>query len=259
MMNQGQAMKKPRMRLFVSQPLAEGAVCELPQAQAHYAAQVMRGQVGEAVLLFNGQDGEWLAEIAQVSKKSVSLAVLCRLREQKAGPDVWLAFAPIKNKVDFVVEKAVELGVARLCAVYTRHTVVKSLNLEKVAAYAVEAAEQCERLDVPTLEQFSDLAALLAAWPKDRVLLHADEGGEGQDLKSLLPGLSAGGKYGVLIGPEGGFSREERTLLTIHDGVKAFGLGPRILKADTAIVASLACVQAWLGDWQEKPHFEAAE
>lgn len=257
MMKQEQVTKKPRMRLFVPQGFSAAAELELDYEQAHYVAQVMRGQVGENVSVFNGSDGEWLAEIAHISKKAVTLSLVARMREQKESPDVWLAFAPIKNKVDFVVEKAVELGVSALLPVFTRHAVVKSLNHEKLATYAVQAAEQCERMDVPRIEEFKDMGALLKAWPRDRVLLFADESGQGRDLKTLLPSLSVGGKYGVLIGPEGGFAREEREILRAQPMVQAFGLGPRVLRADTAMVAALACVQAWLGDWQEQPHFEA--
>lgn len=259
MTNQAILTKKPRLRLFVPQGLMAQALLELDGAQSHYVAHVMRGQVGERVLVFNGADGEWLAEIAAVSKKSVGLTVLQRVREQKACPDVWLAFAPIKNKVDFVVEKAVELGVSALLPVFTRHAIVRSLNHEKLQAYVIEAAEQCERMDVPRIQEFKDMAALLAAWPEDRILFYADETGGGTDLKTLLPCLSVGGKYGVLIGPEGGFAAEERALLRAQPQVRAFGLGPRVLRADTAMVAALACVQAWLGDWQEQPHFEAGE
>ncbi len=259
MMNQAQPNKKPRLRLFVPQGYAARGLLELDAGQAHYVAHVMRAQVGEMVSVFNGMDGEWVAEISHISKKAVSLELVARAREQKSSPDVWLAFAPIKNKVDFVVEKAVELGVSKLLPVFTRHVVVKALNDEKVAAYAVEAAEQCERMDVPEIEAFKDIPALLAAWPAGRALLYADETGGGADLKTLLPSLSVGGKYGVLIGPEGGFAREEREMLRAYPGVKAFGLGPRVLRADTAVVASLACVQAWIGDWQEQPHYVAME
>ena len=241
------------------QAFAPDTACELDSGQAHYVVHVMRGHVGEKVALFNGSDGEWLAEISGISKKSVALTLISQVRAQKSSPDLWLAFAPIKNKVDFVVEKAVELGVSKLLPVFTRHAVVKSLNYEKLTSYVIEAADQCERMDVPEIEEFKDIAALLKAWPADRVLLYADETGGGADLKSLLPSLSVGGKYCVLIGPEGGFAREERDLLRGHAGVKAYGLGPRVLRADTAMVASLACVQAWLGDWQEQPYFEAAD
>ncbi len=257
MTNQAQPMKKPRLRLYVPQGFAANSACILNGAQAHYVGNVMRGQVGESVALFNGRDGEWLAHIEDISKKSVSLTVQIMVKSQKASPDMWLAFAPLKNKVDFVVEKAVELGVSALLPVYTRHAVVRSLNREKMDAYVIEAAEQCERMDVPRIEEFRDVNALLASWPSDRTLLFADESGEGQDLKTLLPSLSMGGKYAVIIGPEGGFSQEERMMLRAHPGVKAFGLGPRVLRADTAMVAALSCMQAWLGDWQEQPQFKA--
>lgn len=262
MMTQDPLMKKPRarprLRLFVPEAFTAGQSLELSAAQSHYVAQVMRARTGEAVALFNGQDGEWLAEIRQMTKKTVVLAPVERLREQKPGPDLWLAFAPVKNKVDVIVEKAVELGVSALLPVFTRHAVVTSLNHAKLAAYAVEAAEQCERLDVPRIQEFRDIPALLADWPTDRLLLHADESGGGADLRTLLPTLPAGGKLAVLIGPEGGFAQEERDRLRRHPAVRLCGLGPRVLRSDTAVVAALACVQAWLGDWQEQPRFETA-
>ena len=175
-----------------------------------------------------------------------------RLAPQKTRPDIWLAFAPIKNKTDLVVEKAVELGVTALQIVYTRHAVVKSINREKLTAHAIEAAEQCGRHDVPRFEEYSELSSLLGQWPEDRTLLYGDESGGGEPLKTLLPSLK-NGKYAILIGPEGGFSADEHHMLKLAKNVNPFGMGPRILRADTAAVAALACVQAWLGDWNEQP------
>ena len=240
-------------RLYVPEPYAPGQSLALSEGQSHYLAHVMRGREGDSVAVFNGQDGEWRATITHVAKKSVTIQLQECTAAHKASPDLWLAFAPIKNKTDLVVEKAVELGVSALQVVYTRHAVVKSINRDKLLAHAIEAAEQCERHDVPTLEEHKDLSYLLAVWPKDRTLLFADESGSGADLKTLLPALPRG-KYGLLIGPEGGFSADERQLLGLMPHVKAFSLGPRILRADTAAVAALACVQAWLGDWEERPH-----
>ncbi len=247
---------KPKVRLFVPEPYEAGKLIRLDEKQSHYLAHVMRLRAGDAVAIFNGRDGEWLADIAVVEKKHVTLEAKARLKEQAASPDLWLCFAPIKNKTELVVEKAVELGVSQIIAVFTHHTVVRSVNLEKLQAHATEAAEQCERLDVPSIETAKDLAHMLGAWPKDRTLLFADESGGGAPLKTLLPSL-APGKYAVLVGPEGGFSAEERHMLKVLPMVKGFSLGPRILRADTAAVAALACVQAWRGDWEQQPAFKA--
>ncbi len=251
-MNQAQQKIWPKIRLYVNEPFAAQQHITLASGQSHYLANVMRCREGDSIAIFNGQDGEWLASIAAVQKKSVTLAPVKKIREQKNSPDLWLAFAPIKNKTELVVEKAVELGVSALLPVFTRHAVVRSVNREKLFAHAVEAAEQCGRLDVPAIHEHKDVAALLAAWPKGRILLYGDESGGGAVLKTLLPALPRG-KYGILIGPEGGFSEDEHTMLKAAAFVKPFGMGPRILRADTAAVAALASVQAWLGDWEEKP------
>jgi len=249
---------KPKIRLYVPLSFAQQHVLALDQAQSHYLAHVMRVREGDAIAVFNGQDGEWLAKVSAIAKKSVTLSLEECIAPQKNSPDVWLAFAPIKNKTDIVVEKAVELGVSALLCVYTRHAVVKSINREKLAIHAAEAAEQCGRHDVPRFEEYSELASLLARWPEDRTLLFADESGGGENFKSLLGKLKPG-KYAVLIGPEGGFSADEHHMLKLCKRVMSFGLGPRILRADTAGVAALACVQAWLGDWEKQPRFEAVE
>ena len=245
----------PKIRLFVPAPLAEGCSLALVQGQSHYIANVMRLKEGEVVSVFNGRDGQWSAKVATVSKKQVVLDLLVCNALQKFSPDLWLAFAPIKNKTDLVVEKAVELGVTNIQIVYTQHAVVKSVNHEKLNAHAYEAAEQCERMDVPRFEEYRDLSSLLGQWPGDRTLLYANESGGGEALKSMLPKLPKG-KYAILIGPEGGFSADEHHMLKLCPYVKAFGMGPRILKADTAAVAALSCVQSWLGDWEEQPHFQ---
>jgi 16S rRNA (uracil1498-N3)-methyltransferase len=243
---------KLKIRLYVPETFSAGQAVSLGEGQTHYLTNVMRCRAGDPVAVFNGQDGEWLASVSTTHKKSITLALEKKLREQKNSPDLWLAFAPIKNKTELVVEKAAELGVSALLPVFTRHAVVRSINHDKLSAHAVEAAEQCSRLDVPPIEERKDLPSLLAGWPKDRTLLYGDESGGGTALKMLLPSLPRG-KYGILIGPEGGFSEEEHHMLKIAGFVKPFTMGPRIMRADTAAVAALACVQAWLGDWEEKP------
>jgi 16S rRNA (uracil1498-N3)-methyltransferase len=247
---------KPKIRLFVPAPLIAGQLVTLDQKQAHYLSNVMRLEVGDAIAVFNGSDGEWLAGIVATGKKDATLRLEQKLAAQTHTPDLWLAFAPVKNKTDLIVEKATELGVSRILTVVTRHGVVKSINMEKLTAHAVEAAEQCGRHDVPEITTYDTLSNMLGTWSKDRILLYGDESGAGVPLKTLLPQLSKG-KYAVLVGPEGGFAVEEHRMLKSMPSVKAFCMGPRILRADTAAVAALACVQAWLGDWEVKPEFEA--
>jgi 16S rRNA (uracil1498-N3)-methyltransferase len=248
--------EKPKIRLFVPQPFTAGETLTLSENQSHYAAHVMRLNADDALLVFNGADGEWRADIETIGKREVTIKLAQQVRKQSSAPDVWLVFAPIKNKTEFVAEKATELGVVKILPVLTRHSVVKSVNREKLEANIVEAAEQCERLDIPALENLEDLPHLLAKWPSNRELLYADESGDGVALKQLLPAFSAA-PIAVLIGPEGGFSKEEQRLLKSKPFVQSFTMGPRILRADTASIAALACVQAWLGDWEDKPYFEA--
>jgi 16S rRNA (uracil1498-N3)-methyltransferase len=249
MMNQA----KPKIRLYVAERFSPNRELELSVNQSHYLSHVMRARDGDAVAAFNGEDGEWLA-VVRIERKSVSLVLKEKRKEQRRSPDLWLAFAPLKNKTDLIVEKAVELGVSQLVVVYTRHAVVKSIAREKLEAHAIEAAEQCERLDIPVIEESKDLGIFLANWPKDRLLLYGDESGSGESLQQVLTALPHK-KLGVLIGPEGGFAADEQRMLKSVAVAKPFGMGPRILKADTAAVAALACVQAFAGDWHEKPRF----
>lgn len=247
---------QPRIRLYVPQPFSEGTLLALTPGQSHYLAHVMRLKANDAVAVFNGSDGQWRAEVAAIEKKSVRLILRQQQVKQRHSPDLWLAFAPIKGKTELVVEKAVELGVSKLTSVFTRHAVVKSINMEKLIAHAIEAAEQSERYDVPVIEERKDISHLLTAWPKDRLLLYGDESGGGENLVALLPEMR-GKPYGVLIGPEGGFAADEHRMLKAAPFVRAFGMGPRILCADTAAVAALACVQALAGDWDGRPAFRA--
>jgi len=246
--------EKPKIRLFVPQNFSAGGVLELNANQSHYLVNVMRAEVGERIAVFNGTGGEWLAEVETLGKKRVTIELKNQIRKQSAAPDIWLVFAPIKNKTEFVAEKATELGALKILPVVTRHSVVKSINREKLEANIIEAAEQCGRLDIPLLENLQELPYLLSKWPENRTLFYADESGGGVPFKTLLPKFSAG-PCAVLVGPEGGFFKEEQRLLSSKSFIAPFTMGPRILRADTASVAALACVQAWLGDWHEKPNF----
>lgn len=245
---------KALTRLYVVENLLTGSLVALDESRAHYLLHVMRKREGDVLAVFNADSGEWLAEIESTSKRGARLIIKEKIAEPRMSPDVWLAFALIKNKSELVVEKAVELGISKILPLVTQHSVVKSANEEKLMAHAIEAAEQCERHDVPDIVPQKNLAALLGAWPKDRVLLYGDETGGGEPLQNVVANLTSA--CGVLIGPEGGFSADELRMLSAAPFAKAFGMGPRILRADTAAVAALACIQSVRGDWQQRPHFK---
>jgi 16S rRNA (uracil1498-N3)-methyltransferase len=242
-------------RLFVEADLASGIEAPLSEAQAHYLRHVMRRADGAPLLLFNGRDGEWRATLVLRGKKAAVAAVGERTREQAAEPDLWLCFAPIKRaRIDAIAEKATELGVALLQPVLTQHTAVERVNVERLRANAIEAAEQTERLTVPEVRQPVELAKLLADWPADRRLLMADETGGGPPIAEALSALDEQARaapWAILIGPEGGFAAAELAAVRRMKNVTAVGLGPRILRADTAALAALACWQALVGDWRK--------
>ncbi|QRG05853.1 16S rRNA (uracil(1498)-N(3))-methyltransferase [Xanthobacter dioxanivorans] len=233
-------------RLHVSADLAEGAVVLLEPDQAHYVANVIRLAVGEALLVFNGRDGEWSATRAAGGKREVRLEVAALVRPQPAAPTLEYAFAPLKHaRLDYMVQKAVEMGAGLLSPVITRYTQVSRVNLDRMAANAVEAAEQCGILSLPRVAEPRPLAQWLAALPPERVVVFCDEAAEVADPIAALRQAPAG-PVSVVIGPEGGFSPEERALLKPR--AVTLCLGPRILRADTAAVAALALVGAARGE-----------
>jgi 16S rRNA (uracil1498-N3)-methyltransferase len=242
-------------RLFVEGELAAGIEAPLSDAQIHYLRHVMRRADGAALRLFNGRDGEWAGTFAPHGKKAGIARVGERLREQEAEPDVWLCFAPVKkSRIDYIAEKATELGVALLQPVLTQHTIVERVNVERLRANAVEAAEQTERLSVPEVRAPVPLQRLLGDWPPRRRLLMCDETGAGRPISEVLSALDPSARtapWAVLVGPEGGFERSELEALRRMKDVTAVGLGPRILRADTAALATLACWQAIVGDWRQ--------
>ena len=232
-------------RLHVEQILSDGLSLTLEGPQAHYLGSVMRLGAGDRVKLFDDRTGEWLAEVTEAGRKRVGLTITARLREREQVPDLWLLFAPIKRgRIDWLVEKATELGVARLVPVITRRTIVDRVNVERLRAHAVEAAEQCERTALPELAEPAKLAALLRDWPADRILYFADEEG-GEPLASL----AREGPAAILIGPEGGFTEEEREAVRALAQARRVSLGPRILRADTAALAAVSLWMASAGDW----------
>lgn len=246
----------PKVRVFVESHLEKGASVMREDDAAHYLTRVMRMKEGMRVALFNGRHGEWAATLHDVRKHVVELRVEEQLREYLSPPDIWLYFAPIKfGRIDYLIQKATELGAGVLQPVMTQFTQSERMNEQRLRANAIEAAEQCERVEVPELKSPIGLRDLLATWPKDRVLVFADESGQGRALKSVLPEIM-GKPLALLIGPEGGFSPEERELLYRIPQVVGVGLGPRILRADTAAIALLSAIQASIGDWHIAPHFQ---
>lgn len=235
------------VRLFVAAELNEGASFALDEKQSHYITHVMRLKLSDAIAVFNGKDGEWLTEISEVKKKSVACTCIRQLKAQSSLPDLWLVFAPIKlGRIDYLVEKATELGAAELIPVQTERTIVSRINEDRLRAHMVEAAEQTERLDVPILHPLRALQNVLSGWPKDRTLFFCDETGGGLALKDIP---NDGQKWAILIGPEGGFSQKEAEYIRSLPYAKPVSLGPRILRADTAALAALTGFQMMFGDW----------
>ncbi|MGF1464439.1 MAG: 16S rRNA (uracil(1498)-N(3))-methyltransferase [Maricaulaceae bacterium] len=254
-------MTAPPPRLFHDAPLVEAAEIALDKDAAHYLGGVLRKGPGDRVRLFNARDGEWAADIVALDRKGGTVAVRDRLRAPAPVPDLDLLFAPLKkSRTDFVVEKATELGVKRLRPVLTARTIADKVRPERLAMLAREAAEQTERLDVPEIADAEPLAKALDHWNPARRLIYADEagddahapwGGSTGRARPILAALQAAerGPWAVLIGPEGGFTPQERERLRSEPFVVPVSLGPRILRAETAAVAALSLVQAVLGDW----------
>ena len=233
-------------RLFIDQPLSQGLALTIDGGQAHYLAGVMRLKAGDAIALFDDRSGEWRAEIEQVGKRAVAVRVVERMREREGVPDLWLLAAPIKKgRIDWMAEKACELGVARLKPVITQRTIVDRVNLDRLRTHMIEAAEQCERTALPILDEPVKLAQLLKAWPEDRALIFADEEGGVPMADVAKPGPAA-----ILIGPEGGFTPEERAAIKAMPQATGVSLGPRILRADTAMAAAVALWMGLAGDWR---------
>jgi 16S rRNA (uracil1498-N3)-methyltransferase len=238
-------------RLYVADGLASGAEIELDRAQAHYLRSVLRLGTGAAIALFNSTNGEWLCRISEIGK-GASLAVERQLREPEpeTEPDLWLIFALIKRtRLDWLVEKATELGVAALVPVRTARTQVERVNLDRLRAHAVEAAEQSERLSVPEVRAPEPLDRLLAAWPGKRRLIVCDESGAGEPIGEAAARLPPG-PVALLVGPEGGFDETELDAIGKLSFVTRVGLGPRVLRAETATLAAVAIFQAIAGDWR---------
>ncbi len=245
-------------RLFVAEHLQKGARFQADERAAHYLLNVLRRGSGDPLLLFNGRDGEYRGQIAEAAKRRLVLEATERTRDQESEPDLWLCFAPLKkDAVDFLIEKGTELGVTRFQPVLTAHTSNNRINASRLTLVATEAAEQSERLTIPEVLEPISLEAMRTGWPKDRHLLICAEAGAaqpiGQALTQLTSDVSSSNRYAVLIGPEGGFQEDELDRLKKLPFVTAVGLGPRILRAETAGLAALSAFQAILGDGAKRP------
>jgi 16S rRNA (uracil1498-N3)-methyltransferase len=239
-------------RLHVGSPLAVGATTALDSEQANYLANVLRLSAGARVFAFNGRDGEFATEIAAAGRKSLSLVVTAQTREREAAPNVDFLFAPLKHaRLDYLAQKAVEMGAGRLRPVVTRRTQVTRLNVARLQANALEACEQCGAVWTPEVLPLEPLDRTLATWPSDRLLVFCDEDAPATSPLAALGAAKADHGLSLLIGPEGGFDASERASILRTPRVLRLSLGPRVLRADTAAVAALALVQATLGDWRE--------
>lgn len=230
-------------RLYVEQPLGADATLMLDAAQSNYLINVLRLIEGAQLQLFDDCTGEWLAELVRPHRKAAEIRVTRLLRPREDVPDLWLAFAPIKHgRLEWIIERATELGVARILPVVTDRTIVRAPKMDRLRAHIVEAAEQCERTALPELADPVPLAALLETWPRGRTLLFANERGGTGSLACPAPA-------GILVGPEGGFTDAEVAAIAAHPAARAVSLGPRILRADTACVAAVSAWMATEGDW----------
>src|SRR5690606_38240711 len=238
------------LRLFVPSDLGKDLGVVLDKPQSHYVANVMRKAAGEKIALFNGRDGEWLGVLQEAHKNYCLVHVTEQLRPQLAEPDITLLFAPVKKvQTALIVQKATDLGVAALQPVQTARTNADRLREDKMTLQAFEAAEQCERLNIPVVGELLPLRAALAALEPERVLLFCNERLSGNSAGEVIPSLPRAGKWAILTGPEGGFTDEEIAFISARENTYAISLGPRILRAETAVIAALSLLQAFHGDW----------
>tara|TARA_B100000686_G_C16682849_1_gene912975 strand:+ start:123 stop:884 length:762 start_codon:yes stop_codon:yes gene_type:complete len=248
-------MNRPAPRLLVETPLSQGISVELPRKKTHYLKHVLRLRIGAEVLIFNGHDGEWLAQIRKLGNKGCTLTAIKRTRDQTSTLSLILVFAPLKkNALDFLIQKSTELGVGAIQPVITERTAVNRINKKRLTTQVHEASEQCGRLEVPKILNPEPLITFLNTWPDNKPLWTGDETGAGHNFSSVLQNWASKrmqlNGQGILIGPEGGFTINELATLRSMPFVTMVDLGPRILRAETAAVAALSCWQTVLGDWR---------
>ncbi|MAL78638.1 MAG: 16S rRNA (uracil(1498)-N(3))-methyltransferase [Sneathiella sp.] len=238
------------LRLFVPSDLGRDVGVVLDKSQSHYVANVMRKSAGERIALFNGRDGEWIGTLQEVHKNHCLVHVTEQLRPQIDEPDISLLFAPVKKiQTALIVQKATELGVANLQPVQTARTNAERLREDKMELQVLEASEQCERLNIPIVGELMPLQQALEALEPERVLLFCNERLTGNGAGDVIPALAAAQKWAIVTGPEGGFADEEIAMIAARPNTHAISLGPRILRAETAVIAALALLQAFHGDW----------
>lgn len=241
--------KKPRTRLYIDCEFKSGDIHLIDGNQGHYLVNVLRIQMGETIAVFNGCNGEWLAEIIKVGKGKAKITVCVQTAEQVSEPDIWYLYAPVKKaRVDYIIQKVTELGVSRIVPVVTKRTNLDRIKYDKLVANAIEAAEQSGRMTVPHIDEPVPLEEKIGNWPKDRTLIFCDESEGGSPIQNIISGND---KWAIVVGPEGGFSPEEREMIKSLDNAHAVTLGPRILRADTAAVAVLSLWQSYFGDWHK--------
>lgn len=245
--------KNVKVRLYAGQKLNTGSEWIPEAAQAHYLLTVLRLTTGDKIKVFDGQSGEYLAEISQANKKNCVIAVGEKLRGMESSPDLWLMFAPVKkDKTDFIIAGATELGVRKILPVITERTISERIKKERFEAQAIEASEQCRRLDIPEITQSQPLEEILKTWPQGRTLYFMDESGKGEDAATVFGAALPQSAAAILVGPEGGFSEDELQRLRSLPFAKGVSLGKRILRAETAVMAALSCWQAQCGDWKQE-------
>ena len=239
-------MVQNKIRLFVEQELYNGNSLVVSKKEANYLFNVMRLKVGDHLHIFNNNNGEWLSKVTEKSKTTGSLECLNKIADSQKPPDVWLLFSPIKkSRTDFIVEKATEMGVAKIMPILTDHTNTTRISKDRLQLHAIEAAEQCGTNFVPEVVDLKKLSDVLDLWSKDRMIMFCDEAKKGST--EILK--NSKNSWAILIGPEGGFTDHERTRLSSKNFVQNVSLGPRILRADTAVVAALTLWQSSIGDW----------
>lgn len=242
--------KNIKPRLFSPQKLEINSLWQPEEGQSHYLLNVLRLELNDEIKVFDGQSGEYIGQICSLAKKSCSIKILEKIRDMEYCPDLWLLFAPVKkDKTDFIIAGATELGVAQIVPTLTERTITERIKKERYEAQVIEACEQCRRLDIPKICDPQSLEKILATWPQDRILYFMDETGNGGDIQTVFKNAS-NAKAAILVGPEGGFSEKELQLLRQKSFAKAVSLGKRILRAETAVQAALACWQATCGDWK---------
>jgi 16S rRNA (uracil1498-N3)-methyltransferase len=245
-------LSEPKIRLYVKDNIAKSELIDIDFQQVHYLRNVMRQTAGQQVSIFNGRDGMWRAEIVEISRNSGVLTPVEKLIEQESVQDIWLLFSPVKRtRTDMIIEKATELGVKEIHPILTKYTILKRVSVDKFESTAIEAAEQSRRLSIPKIYDIKSLKDTLSVWDTNRNLYYLDFSDKSVPIAKSLLNEEKGKPCAFIIGPEGGFAPEDRELFESYDFCKPISVGPRILRAETAVISAIACWQSICGDWQE--------